>query len=137
MTLYVLKSNTNVIIEICDDANNASTLKENLIKTGEYKSIDIEDFELNTDVILPLEVVKVSGTLDSNGAITMKLNAFNPTTKVTDNITFTVNDTNITYVGFANLTSAEQSIGDLDDITTRLKKWVKDEFKLRLENDNA
>lgn len=137
MTLYVLKSNTNVIIDICDDADNASTLRENLIKTGEYKSIDIEDFELNTDVILPLEVVKVSGTLDSNGAITMKLNAFNPTTTVTDNLTFTVNATNITYVGFANLTSAEQSIGDLSDIATRLKEWVKDEFKLRLENDNA
>ena len=35
MTLYVLKSNTNAIIEICDDADNASTLKDNLIKTGE------------------------------------------------------------------------------------------------------
>lgn len=137
MTLYVLKSNTNAIIEICDGADNASTLKDNLIKTGEYKTIDIEEFELNTDTILPLEVVKISGTLDSNGSVTMKVNAYNPTATVTDNLKFAVTANSITYTGFANLTSAEQSIGDLNDITSRLKDWVKEEFKTRLENDNA
>ena len=137
MTLYVLKSNTNAIIEICDDADNASTLKDNLIKTGEYKTIDIEEFELNTDQILPLEVVKISGTIDSNGSVTMKVNAYNPTATVTDNLKFAVTANSITYTGFANLTSAEQSIGDLNDITGRLKDWVKEEFKGRLENDNT
>ena len=137
MTLYVLKSNTNAIIEICDDADNASTLKDNLIKTGEYKTIDIEEFELNTDKILPLEVVKISGTIDSNGSVTMKVNAYNPTATVTDNLKFAVTANSITYTGFANLTSAEQSIGDLNDITGRLKDWVKEEFKGRLENDNT
>ena len=107
------------------------------IKTGEYKTIDIEEFELNTDTILPLEVVKISGTLDSNGTVTMKVNAYNPTATVTDNLKFAVTANSITYTGFANLTSAEQSIGDLNDITGRLKDWVKEEFKTRLENDNA
>ena len=65
------------------------------------------------------------------------VNVKTSTVSTSGNLKFAVTANSITYTGFANLTSAEQSIGDLNDITSRLKDWVKEEFKTRLENDNA
>lgn len=135
-TVYVLKNNANAIIEICDDANNAAVLKDNLVKTGEYRSINVEEYELNSDTISPLEVLKISGVIDSNGGLTLRVAAYNPSSKEADDLKFTVNASNIQYTGVANLTDAEKSLVDMEAIQTRIKKWVREEFKERLENDN-
>lgn len=130
MDVYILQNGINSdVIEVCDDETNADQLKENLLETGQYKNIYITKKEVNSDTIDPLSIVKISGDY-SRG--TLAIYAYNPTTPQADKLEFTVNGDSIVYSGFVNLTTGET----IDDLKTRIKTWVTDEFKIRLENDN-
>lgn len=137
MTVYVLKNGLNLseIIEVFDDEANASQMKANLIKTGQYKSIAIDSFELGSDIVNPLEVVKISGYV-SNGVVSLKVKAYNPTAPMTDTLTFNVSNSQITFTGFVNLDVVEQDAEDITELKTRISAWVLEEFRSRLENDN-
>lgn len=137
MTVYILKNGLNLseIIEVFDDEVNASQMKANLIKTGQYRSITIDSFDVETDKVSPLEVVKISGYI-SNGVVSLKVKAYNPTAPIEDMLIFTVSNSQITFTGFVNLDDVEQDAEDITELKTRISAWVLEEFKARLENDN-
>lgn len=130
MDVYILQNGINSdVIEVCDDETNADQLKENLLETGQYKNIYITKKEVNSDTISPLEIVKISGDYTRG---TLSIYAYNPTTPQADKLEFNVSGDSIVYSGFVNLTTGET----IEDLKTRIKTWVADEFKIRLENDN-
>lgn len=137
MTVYVLKNGKNLseIVDICDDEDNAEQLKANLLKTGQYKNIVIENVELSTDPITALDVVKISGVY-KNGTVNSVICAHNTTSSVADTLKFNVTPTVITYTGVVNLTPAEIADSDIEALKARVDEWVIEEFKTRLENDN-
>ena len=137
MTVYILKNGLNLseIIEVFDDEANASQMKANLIKTGQYRSITIDSFEVDTDTVNPLEVVKISGYI-SNGVVSLKVKAYNPTAHIEDMLIFTVSNSQITFTGFVNLDEVEQDVEDITELKTRISAWVLEEFKSRLEDNN-
>lgn len=137
MTVYILKNGLNLseIIEVFDDEANASQMKANLIKTGQYKSIAIDSFDVETNTVNPLEVVKISGYV-SNGVVNLKVKAYNPTAPMADTLTFNVSNSQITFTGFVNLDVVEQDAEDIAELKTRISAWVLEEFRSRLENDN-
>lgn len=137
MTVYVLKNGLNLseIIEVFDDETNASQMKANFIKTGQYKSIAIDSFDVETNTVNPLEVVKISGYV-SNGVVSLKVKAYNPTAPMADTLTFNVSNSQITFTGFVNLDVVEQDAEDIAELKTRISAWVLQEFRSRLENDN-
>lgn len=136
MEIYLIRNTVDdSIVEVCDDEDNANQLKDNLVLTGEYKNMYVDKYPVNSDKILPLEAVKISGDYKKGKLV---IHAYNPVTPVTDKLEFNVDATtgSITFSGFVTLTSAEQTSFDLDAFRERVKTWVSDEFKLRLENDN-
>ena len=137
MTVYILKNGLNLseIIEVFDDETNASQMKANLIKTGQYRSITIDSFEVDTDTVNPLEVVKISGYI-SNGVVSLKVKAHNPTAPIEDMLIFTVSNSQITFTGFVNLDDVEQDAEDITELKARISAWVLEEFKARLEDNN-
>lgn len=137
MTVYILKNGLNLseIIDVFDDEANASQMKANLIKTGQYKSIAIDSFDVETNTVNPLEVVKISGYV-SNGVVNLKVKAYNPTAPMADTLTFNVSNSQITFTGFVNLDVVEQDAEDIAELKTRVSAWVLEEFRSRLENDN-
>lgn len=137
MTVYILKNGLNLseIIEVFDDEANASQMKENLIKTGQYRSITIDSFEVDTDKVNPLEVVKISGYI-SNGVVSLKVKTYNPTAPIEDMLIFTVSNSQITFTGFVNLDDVEQDAEDIAELKARISAWVLEEFKTRLEDNN-
>ena len=137
LTVYILKNGLNLseIIEVFDDETNASQMKENLIKTGQYRSIAIDSFEVDTDKVNPLEVVKVSGYI-SNGVVSLKVKAYSPTAPIEDMLIFTVSNSQITFTGFVNLDEVEQDAEDITELKARISAWVLEEFKARLEDNN-
>ena len=110
-------------------------MKANIIKTGQYKSIAIDSFEVDTDKVSPLEVVKISGYI-SNGVVSLKVRAYNPTAPIEDMLIFAVSNSQITFTGFVNLDDVEQDAEDITELKARISAWVLEEFKSRLENDN-
>ena len=137
MTVYILKNGLNLseIIEVFDDEANASQMKENLIKTGQYRSITIDSFEVDADKVNPLEVVKISGYI-SNGVVSLKVKTYNPTAPIEDMLIFTVSNSQITFTGFVNLDDVEQDAEDIAELKARISAWVLEEFKTRLEDNN-
>ena len=137
MTIYILKNGLNLseIIEVFDDEANASQMKANLIKTGQYRSIAIDGFEVDTDKVNPLEVVKISGYI-SNGVVSLKVKTYNPTAPIEDMLIFTVSNSQITFTGFVNLDDVEQDAEDITELKARISAWVLEEFKARLEDNN-
>lgn len=137
MTVYLLKNGLNLseIIGVFDDEANASQMKANLIKAGQYKSITIDSFEVDTDKVNPLEVVKISGYI-TNGVVSLKIKAYNPTAPIEDMLIFTVSNSQITFTGFVNLDVVEQDAEDITGLKTRISAWVLEEFKSRLEDNN-
>lgn len=137
MTVYILKNGKQQteIIDVFDDEANASQMKANLIKTGQYKSIVIDSFELDSDPVSPLEVVKISGYV-SNGVVNLKVKAYNPTAPMADTLTFNVSNSQITFTGFVNLDVVEQDAEDITELKTRISAWVLEEFRSRLEDNN-
>ena len=137
MTVYILKNGLNLseIIEVFDDEANASQMKANLIKTGQYRSIAIDSFEVDADKVNPLEVVKISGYI-SNGVVSLKVKAYSPTAPIEDMLIFTVSNSQITFTGFVNLDDVEQDAEDITELKARISTWVLEEFKARLEDNN-
>ena len=137
MTVYILKNGLNLseIIEVFDDEANASQMKANLIKTGQYRSITIDSFEVDTDKVNPLEVVKISGYI-SNGVVSLKVKAYNRIAPIEDMLIFTVSNSQVTFTGFVNLDDVEQDAEDIAELKTRISAWVLEEFKARLEDNN-
>lgn len=136
MYVYLLKNGRNgALIEACDDQANASTLKANLIKTGEYDVINIEEIEVNQDYIEPLAIVKIRGQMKPQGP-DFTITAYNPTSVVEDTLIFNVNNNNISFNGFVNLTAGEKQLSDVDALRQRIAKWVNAEMAERLMNDN-
>ena len=137
MTVYILKNGLNLseIIEVFDDEANASQMKANLIKTGQYRSIAIDSFEVDTDKVSPLDVVKISGYI-SNGVVSLKVKTYNPTAPIEDMLIFTVSNSQITFTGFVNLDDVEQDAEDITELKARISAWVLEEFKARLEDNN-
>ena len=137
MTVYILKNGLNLseIIEVFDDEANASQMKANLIKTGQYKSIAIDSFDVDTDKVNPLEVVKISGYI-SNGVVSLKVKAYNPTSPIEDTLIFAVSNSQITFTGFVNLDEVEQDTEDITELKARISAWVLEEFKVSLEDNN-
>ena len=137
MTVYILKNGLNLseIIGVFDDDANASQMKANLIKTGQYRSIAIDSFEVDTDTVNPLDVVKISGYI-SNGVVSLKVKTYNPTAPIEDMLIFTVSNSQITFTGFVNLDAVEQDAEDITELKARISAWVLEEFKARLEDNN-
>ena len=137
LTVYILKNGLNLseIIEVFDSEANAYQMKANLIKTGQYRSITIDSFEVDTDKVNPLEVVKISGHI-SNGVVSLKVKAYNPTAPIEDMLIFTVSNSQITFTGFVNLDDVEQDAEDITELKARISAWVLEEFKTRLEDNN-
>ena len=130
MNVYILQNEINSdVIEVCDDETNANQLKDNLLETGQYKAIYITTKTVNSDTIGSLSIVKIQGDY-SRGILAIY--AYNPTTPQADKLEFNVSGDSIVYSGFVNLTTGET----IEDLKARIKTWVADEFKIRLENDN-
>lgn len=136
MYVYLLKNGrNNQIISACDDDTNASTLKANLIKTGEYDTITVEEVEVNTDYIEPLAIVKIKGDMRANGP-QFTITAFNPDSVMEDTLIFNVAGNTIMFNGYVNLTEGEKRLSDVEALKQRIGKWVSNEMSLRLMNDN-
>ena len=139
--IYVLKDGTtNAIISVHDVEANAEQLKANMLLTGEYRSISLNPYVLNTDKINKLAVVNITGRVYDGDATTIKITASNPSGVVTDNLQFAVASSVVTFTGQMNLTADELLITDsatlLATLTPRVKTWVESEFARRLTNDN-
>ena len=134
MTVYILKNGTtDSIIEICDEESNAEALKNNLLKTGQYKLINIVAFDILSDTIEPLSVVRIAGNYTKN---TLTVYAYNPTSVVDDTLTFTVNPNDVTFTGLINLTEDEKAEDNIVNLKLRIREYVKEQFKERLEDNN-
>ena len=141
MLVYVLKDGVNKnIIDICDNETNANQLKSNILLTGEYKLVNIEPRTLNTDTVSALSVVSITGTLYNDEVTKLVVSAMNPSTTVTDSLSFNVDSGKITFSGEINLTVNEKALTTSDELLAvlvpRCKQYVTDQFSLRLMNDN-
>lgn len=131
--VYVLKDVvTKNIISICDNADNANQLKENYLLVKQYRAIDIEEYDVDTDTVLPLAAVKVNGSY-SVGGTKLNLVADNSSSAVEDNVEFTMLDNSVTFTGTVNLLQTEIDAFDLDEVKDRLKSFVKEQFKAKVE----
>lgn len=136
MQIWLLKNGRNgKIIDACDDNTNASTLKANLLKTGEYDVIEIEEVEVSTDYIEPLSIVKIKGDIRANGP-QFTVTAFNPDSVVDDTLIFNVAGNTIMFNGYVNLMEGEKRLSDVEALKQRISKWVSEQLQLRLMNDN-
>ena len=142
MNIYILKNNINSgeIIDACTTEERATQLKNNLILTGQYKSIAITSLEVNSDTINPLTAVAVEGKVLDGSNATVSVSAINPSSAVTDTLTFAVDGAKIEYTGKVNLTTDEKAMTDADtllaELKPRIKTYVVSEFSKRLLNDN-
>lgn len=131
--VYVLKDVvTKEIITICDNEDNANQLKENYLLIKQYRAIDIEEYEVDTDTILPLAAVKINGSY-SVGGTKLSLEADNSSSAVEDNVEFTMLDKSVTFTGTVNLLQTEIDAFDLDEVKDRLKTFVREQFKAKVE----
>ena len=138
--IYVLKDGTtNAIISVHDVEANAEQLKANMLLTGEYRSISLNPYVLNTDKINKLAVVNITGRVYDGDVTMVKITASNPSGVVTDNLQFAVASSVVTFTGQMNLTADELLITDsatlLATLTPRVKTWVESGFARRLTND--
>lgn len=136
MYVYLLKNGRNgQIIDACDQKDNAGTLKANLLKTGEYDVITIEEVKVSQDYIEPLSIVRIRGNIKSQGPV-FDIFAYNPDAVVEDTLIFNVAGNNISFNGYVNLTQTEKQLADVDALKQRIGKWVSEQLQIRLMNDN-
>lgn len=141
MLVYVLKDGvTKNVIGVYDKEANASQMMNNILLTGEYKNVTIESKELNTDTVATLSVVGITGTLYNDEVTKLVVSAMNPSTTVTDSLSFNVDSNKITFSGVMNLTTDEKALVTSETLLgafkPRAELLVVSEFKKRLENDN-
>ena len=141
MLVYVLKDGvTKNVIGIYDKETNASQMMNNILLTGEYKNVTIESRELNTDTVATLSVVGITGTLYNGEVTKLVVSAMNPSTTVTNSLSFNVDSSKITFSGEVNLTTDEKSLTTSDALLAvlvpRCKEYVTSQFSVRLMNDN-
>ncbi len=111
MLVYVLKDGvTKNVIGVYDKETNANQLKSNILLTGEYKLVNIETRTLNMDTISALSVVSITGTLYNDEVTKLVVSAMNPSTAVTDSLSFNVDSSKITFSGVMNLTTDEKAL---------------------------
>lgn len=138
MLVYVLRNGLNrQFIEAFDSESSAIAQKNNLLKVGIFRKIDLETMEVKSDVVTPMSVVKVEGYLHATGP-KLTITPYTPAEGVTvvDKLTFNVTTKAVTFVGFANMTSDEISATDITSLKNRLAEWIEDSFQERLTNDN-
>ena len=136
MYVYLLKNGRNQqIIDACDLEDNAGTLKANLLKTGEYDNIIIEEIEVNQDYIEPLAVVRVRGEMKPTGP-QFSIAAYNPQGTMEDTIYFNMSGNMVTFNGYINLTAGEKAMNDVEALKDRIGRLVQETMKERLLNDN-
>ena len=141
MLVYVLKDGTTKnVIGVYDKETNANQMMNNILLTGEYRSVTIESKELNTDTVSTLSVVGIAGTLYNDEVTKLVVSAMNPSTAVTDSLSFNVDNNKITFSGVMNLTTDEKVLTTSETLLgafkPRAELLVVSEFKKRLENDN-
>ena len=141
MLVYVLKDGTTKnVIGVFDNETNANQMMNNILLTGEYRSVTMEPKTLNTDTVSALSVVAISGTLYNNEVTKLTVSAMNPTTTITDNLSFNVDSGKITFSGEVNLTTDEKALTTSDALLAvlvpRCKEYVTSQFSVRLMNDN-
>lgn len=138
MLVYILKNSiNNQIIDGYDVEADAIAQKDNLLKTGEYRSITIDRIDIQSGAnVQPLSVVRVEGQMTAGGPV-VKVFAYNPTTAVNDKINFTVTARLITFDGYINLTASEQASPDVTALVSRISAYVESEFSIRIMNDNT
>lgn len=136
MYVYLLKNGRNgKIISACDDEVNASTLKANLLKVGQYDTIQIEKVQVDQSYIEPLSIVKINGDIKPQGPV-FSIAVYNPQGVVSDTLTFNVSGNVISFNGFINLTQGERQLSDVEGLKQRIANWVSSELSQRLMNDN-
>ena len=141
MLVYVLKDGTTKnVIGVFDNETNANQMMNNILLTGEYRSVTMEPKTLNTDTVSALSVVAISGTLYNDEVTKLTVSAMNPSTTITDNLSFNVDSGKITFNGVMNLTTDEKALTTSETLLGAFKHraelLIVSEFKKRLENDN-
>ena len=105
------------------------------MEAHDFSRVGVHGFEVDTDKVNPLDVVKISGYI-SNGVVSLKVKTYNPTAPIEDMLIFTVSNSQITFTGFVNLDDVEQDAEDITELKARISAWVLEEFKARLEDNN-
>ena len=141
MLVYVLKDGvTKNVIGVYDKETNANQMMNNILLTGEYRSVTIESKELNTDTVSTLSVVGITGTLYNDEVTKLVVSAMNPSTTVIDSLSFNVDNNKITFSGVMNLTTDEKALTTSETLlgafNPRAELLIVSEFKKRLMNDN-
>ena len=141
MLVYILKDGTTKnVIGVFDNETNANQMMNNILLTGEYRSVTMEPKTLNTDTVSALSVVAISGTLYNDEVTKLTVSAMNPSTTVTDNLSFNVDSGKITFSGVMNLITDEKALTTSETLLgafkPRAELLIVSEFKKRLENDN-
>lgn len=138
MLVYVLRNGLNrQFIEAFDSESSAIAERNNLLKAGIYRKIDLETMSVKSDVVTTMSVVKVEGYLSAMGP-KLTITPYTPAAGVTvvDKLTFNVTSKAVTFVGFANMTADEIASTDIKSLTNRLTGWIETQFATRIENDN-
>lgn len=138
MNIYVLRNGLNrQFISAFDNESSAIAERNNLLKAGIYRKIDLETMPVKTDVVTAMTVVKVEGYLAPTGP-KLTVTPYTPASGITvvDKLTFNVTTRAVTFVGFANMTADEISATDITSLKNRLTGWIEQSFTQRIENDN-
>ena len=138
MNVYVLRNGLNrQFISAFDNESSAIAERNNLLKAGIYRKIDLETMPVKTEVVTAMTVVKVEGYLAPTGP-KLTVTPYTPASGITvvDKLTFNVTTRAVTFVGFANMTADEISATDITSLKNRLTGWIEQSFTERIENDN-
>ena len=138
MVVYILRNGFNGhFIDAYDTEESAIAQKNNLIKTGEFRKVDLEAITVKSDTVIDLQAVKIEGYFTQNGP-KFSVSTYNIPNGVTnvDKLTFNVTSRLVSFVGFAKLTAAEIQANDITSLKARLTAWIENSFSERLLNDN-
>lgn len=138
MNIYVLRNGLNrQFISAFDNESSAIAERNNLLKAGIYRKIDLETMPVKTEVVTAMTVVKVEGYLAPTGP-KLTVTPYTPAAGITvvDKLTFNVTTRAVTFVGFANMTADEIAATDITSLKNRLTGWIEQSFTERIENDN-
>jgi hypothetical protein len=138
LNVYVLRNGLNrQFISAFDNESSAIAERNNLLKVGIYRKIDLETMPVSSDAVTSMSVVKVEGYLAPTGP-KLTVTPYTPASGITvvDKLTFNVTTRAVTFVGFANMTADEIAATDITSLKNRLTGWIEQSFTERIENDN-